>query len=56
MGRKIVKKLKALVKHSDLSAADIVTESLRVAAEVDIYTNDNIIVEEIPCGNERRKK
>lgn len=39
---------KALVKHSDLSAEDIVRESLAVAAEVDIYTNDNIILEQLP--------
>jgi ATP-dependent HslUV protease subunit HslV len=42
---------KALVRHSDLSAADIVRESLRVAAEIDIYTNDNIILEELQCSN-----
>ncbi|MCR9202185.1 MAG: ATP-dependent protease subunit HslV [Planctomycetaceae bacterium] len=39
---------KALVKHSDLAAEDIVRESLAVAAEVDIYTNDNIILEQLP--------
>lgn len=38
---------KALVKHSTLPAEQIVRESLKVAAEVDIYTNDNIIVEEL---------
>lgn len=38
---------KALVKHSTLTAEQIVRESLKVAAEVDIYTNDNIIVEEL---------
>lgn len=38
---------KALVKHSDLSAEEIVRESLAVAAEVDIYTNSNIIVESL---------
>lgn len=36
---------KALVKHSELSAEDIVTESLKIAADIDIYTNDNIILE-----------
>lgn len=39
---------KALVKHSGLDAAGIVRESLLIAAEVDIYTNDNIIFEELP--------
>ena len=38
---------KALVRHSDLNALDIVKESLKVAADVDIYTNDNIITEEL---------
>jgi len=34
-----------------LSAADIVKSSLQIASEIDIYTNDNIIVEEFPCEN-----
>ena len=38
---------KALVKHSSLSAEEIVRESLLVAADVDIYTNSNIILEEL---------
>jgi ATP-dependent HslUV protease subunit HslV len=40
---------KALVRNSSLSAAEIVREALRVAAEIDIYTNDKIVVEELPC-------
>ena len=42
---------KALVRHSDLDASGIVRESLQVAADVDIYTNDNIILEELQCSN-----
>ncbi|MCA9062846.1 MAG: ATP-dependent protease subunit HslV [Planctomycetaceae bacterium] len=42
---------KALVRHSSLSAADIVRESLTIAADIDIYTNHNIILEELPCPN-----
>lgn len=38
---------KALLKHSDLSAAEIVKTALEIAAEIDIYTNNNIVVEEI---------
>ncbi len=38
---------KALVKHSELATLEIVKESLMVAAEVDIYTNDNIVTEEL---------
>jgi len=42
---------KALVRHSDLPADEIVRESLRVAADIDIYTNTNIIIEEMQCQN-----
>lgn len=38
---------KALIRNSTLNAAEIVRESLRIAAEVDIYTNTNIILEEM---------
>jgi len=38
---------RALKKHTDLSAAEIVREALTVAGEIDIYTNTNIIVEKI---------
>jgi ATP-dependent HslUV protease, peptidase subunit HslV len=41
---------RALVKHSDLSAVDVVRESLTIAAGLDIYTNENIVVEEMPCA------
>ena len=39
---------RALMRHSDLSAKEIVYESLKIASEIDIYTNDNIILEELP--------
>ena len=38
---------KGLMKHSDLSANDIARESLLTAAEICIYTNSNIVLEEI---------
>lgn len=38
---------KALVKHTDLSPIDIVRESMRIASEICIYTNDRIVVEEL---------
>ena len=38
---------KALAKHSDLSAAELVKESLLIASSICVYTNDHIIVEEI---------
>src|SRR5690348_6939502 len=41
---------RALIAHSDLTAAQIVRKSLEIAAEIDIYTNLNIGVEEMPCA------
>jgi ATP-dependent HslUV protease subunit HslV len=38
---------RALKKHTSLSAKEIAEESLRIAGEICIYTNSNIIVEEI---------
>jgi ATP-dependent HslUV protease, peptidase subunit HslV len=38
---------RALIKHSDLSARDIVAESMRIASEICIYTNTQITVEEL---------
>ena len=40
---------RALARATDLPAADIVRRSLEIAAEIDIYTNREIIVEELPC-------
>ena len=40
---------RALKKHSQLSAAEIVREAMTIAGGIDIYTNTNIIVEEIDC-------
>jgi ATP-dependent HslUV protease subunit HslV len=40
---------RALQRHSSLPAGEIVRESLAIASEIDIYTNDNIILEELPC-------
>jgi ATP-dependent HslUV protease, peptidase subunit HslV len=41
---------RALLAHSQLSAAEIVRKSLEIAAGIDIYTNENIHVEEMPCS------
>lgn len=38
---------KALIKNNDLSAKEIVERSLEIAANICIYTNDNITIEEI---------
>ena len=40
---------RALLTHSSLSAEEIIRESLSIAADIDIYTNKNIIVEELEC-------
>ncbi len=39
---------RALLKHSNLPAADIVREALTVAADICVYTNHNIVVETLP--------
>ena len=38
---------KALIKHSDLSAAEIVKEAIMIASSICIYTNDQIVVEKL---------
>ena len=38
---------RSLLKHTSLSAKEIVLESLKIAADICIYTNDHIIVEEV---------
>lgn len=40
---------RALVAHADLDAAGIVRSALEIAAGIDIYTNTNIVVEELAC-------
>lgn len=40
---------RALNQHSELSAKEIVEQSLQIAAGIDVYTNENIIVEELSC-------
>src|SRR3954470_14858369 len=38
---------RALLLHTELSASEIARESMRIAGEICIYTNTNIIVEEL---------
>ena len=40
---------RALIAHSTLSAPQLVRESLKIASHIDIYTNEHIVVEELPC-------
>ncbi|ABR30104.1 peptidase [Thermosipho melanesiensis] len=38
---------RALLKHTNLSAKEIALESIRIASEICIYTNDNFTIEEL---------
>lgn len=38
---------RALIKHSKLSAKDIVEESIKLAADICVFTNDCVVVEEL---------
>ncbi|MCQ4087180.1 ATP-dependent protease subunit HslV [Saccharibacillus sp. JS10] len=38
---------RALKRHADMDAKEIAQASLKIAAEICVYTNDNIIVEEL---------
>ncbi|GAX91442.1 ATP-dependent protease subunit HslV [Effusibacillus lacus] len=38
---------RALARHSDLPARDIAEQALKIAAEICVFTNSNIVVEEI---------
>lgn len=48
-GNYAVAAARALTAHSDLNASEIVREALMIAGGIDIYTNTNIVVEEIDC-------
>ena len=38
---------RALIKHTELTAREIAEEALRIASEICIYTNSDIVVEEL---------
>lgn len=38
---------RALVAHSDLTASQIVRSSLEIASQIDVYTNEQIVIEEM---------
>jgi ATP-dependent HslUV protease subunit HslV len=40
---------RALVKHSSLSAAEVVREALTIAGQICVYSNTNLQIEELPC-------
>ncbi|KAF0157746.1 MAG: ATP-dependent HslUV protease peptidase subunit HslV [Syntrophaceae bacterium] len=47
---------RALVKHSNLSATEIAKESMKIASEICIYTNDRVTLEEIDLNEEKSKE
>ena len=48
-GNYAVAAARALLGHSQLGAVEIVRRALEIAAGIDIYTNTNILVEELAC-------
>jgi ATP-dependent HslUV protease subunit HslV len=38
---------RALLRHTDLPAKEIVTEAMKIAGEICIYTNSNLVIEEL---------
>ncbi len=48
-GNYAVAAARALIAHSDMGAAEIVDTALKIAAGIDVYTNTNIVVEEMAC-------
>lgn len=47
---------RALARHSELSSSEIAAEAMRIAAEICIYTNDNLTIEEIDIDTENKEK
>ena len=48
-GQYAVAAARALVAHTEMNSADIVRSSLYVASGIDVYTNDQVVVEELAC-------
>ena len=46
-GNYAVAAARALVAHSQLTASEIVQSSLEIASQIDVYTNDSIVIEEL---------
>ena len=42
---------RALMKHSSLGATDVVDQAMRIAAGIDIYTNQEIVIEELKVSS-----
>ena len=40
----------SLIRNTELSARDIAEKALKIAGDICVYTNQNIVVEELPDG------
>ena len=49
-GNYAVAAARALLANTDLGAVEIVRRALEIAAGIDVYTNTNIVVEELACA------
>jgi ATP-dependent HslUV protease subunit HslV len=49
-GNYAVAAARALVAHSNLSATEIVRTALEIAADICVYSNRNIVIEELPAS------
>ena len=38
---------RALITHTELGAADVAKEALHIASAIDVYTNDQVSIEEL---------
>lgn len=47
---------RALVRHTGLSSTEIAREAMKIAAEICIYTNDHLILEELEVDGEKTKE
>jgi len=47
---------RALVRHSSLSSSEIAKEAMKIAAEICIYTNDHVTLEEIDVDMEIKER
>lgn len=47
---------RALLRHSSLTASEIAKESMKIAAEICIYTNNNVTIEEIEDAAQATKE
>jgi ATP-dependent HslUV protease subunit HslV len=47
---------RALLRHADLTSTEIVREAMKIAAEICIYTNDHVTIEEIEIQKDSREE